>query len=211
MKLWVRLGIVSILGLSTTYGGWLGHTIYKYSRIDEVQLADVIIVLGSRPQPNGQPTPMLRCRIEHGVELYEQGWAPRMMFSGGVVGNSPILALPGMSSSGALLPNQAEVMAHVAAEMGVPQEVVILEGQSRTTLESVKLTAKIMRERDFRTAIIVSSPFHMARSLRMYRDAGVTVYGSPSGQGQACEKGLNLAWLRTRELMAFGLYHLFGI
>lgn len=175
------------------YVGWVSYGIASEGGKDEVRPADVILVLGSMPEEDGRPTAMLRGRVEHAVALYQRGWAPRLMLLGGVVDNRA---------------NQAQLMARVAAQMGVPQEAMILEESSKTTLEGVKFSKEIMAQEGLKSAIVVTSLFHTARALAMYRDAGVEVYGSPARQS---EKGLSI-WqvlgLWVREWGATTLYKL---
>ena len=67
-----------------------------------------------------------------------------------------------------------------AIERGVPPEVIVVEDQSRTTLESVRAVAALLRADGAETAIFVSDRPHMLRVLRMAADAGVIGWGSPT-------------------------------
>src|ERR1700742_552730 len=56
----------------------------QYTR-DEAQTADVILVLGAA-EYHGRPSPVLRARLDHALELYNAGLAPRIMTTGGAGG-----------------------------------------------------------------------------------------------------------------------------
>ena len=45
--------------------------------------ADVIVVLGAAPLPDGRPGPAMVRRVERGVELYREGRAPWLLMTGG--------------------------------------------------------------------------------------------------------------------------------
>ncbi|HEX2610114.1 MAG TPA: YdcF family protein, partial [Gemmatimonadales bacterium] len=53
------------------------------SQQDQRHSADAIVVLGAA-QYNGRPSPVLRARLDHGLELYREGLAPRIVVTGGV-------------------------------------------------------------------------------------------------------------------------------
>lgn len=168
------------LTLGVAFAALCGLVAYR-GRIDEAQPADAIVVLGAAVFEGGQPSPVLAARVAHAVRLYQRGLAPVIVFSGGV---------------GAYLPSEAEVMARLAREAGVPAEALILEMEAHTTQQSVRLTAPLLDERGIRSIIVVTSPFHLFRATRMYRDAGYAAYGSAgrsSVDQPACPAGTHRA------------------
>ena len=77
-------------------------------------------------------------------------------------------------------PAEAEVMRRLAVSHGVPEQSLILDTESRSTIESIQLAGSTMQEHDWNTAIIVSDPFHIYRALMMARDEGIRAWGSPA-------------------------------
>jgi uncharacterized SAM-binding protein YcdF (DUF218 family) len=133
------------------------------SQVDRARRADAIIVLGSAVWPNGRPSPSLNARTQHAIALYRAGYAPNLILCGGVGGNPP---------------SEAEVMRRLAASAGVPADALILEDQSHSTEENLANAKKLMDARGWRSAVIVSDPFHLYRAEIIARDLGIEAYGS---------------------------------
>lgn len=138
--------------------------ILTFARVDARAPADVILILGAAVWPDGQPSPILLSRVQAGVALYRQGYAPRMLLSGGL---------------GKLPPSEAEAMRRVAVSMGVPPEDILVEDQSLSTLANIRNSAEIMAARGWRSVLLVSDPYHMFRACRMAADAGLEVHPAP--------------------------------
>ena len=132
---------------------------------DEARRADVIIILGCAVWPGERPSPSLEARVQHGIVLYQRGMADYIVLSG-AVGRYP--------------PAEAEVMRRLAVAQGVPEQSLILDTESRSTIESIQRAGSTMQEHDWNTAIIVSDPFHIYRALMMARDEGIHAWGSPA-------------------------------
>ena len=162
ISLVVPLALLLALGLVF---GSLWVAVSTHAEMDEAREVDVIIILGSAVWPGGRPSPSLEARIRHGIAVYRQGMADYLLFSGGV-GRWP--------------PAEAEVMRRMAVSEGVPDEAILLDTESRSTLQSVRCADSMMRRRGWTTALIVSDPFHMLRATIMARDEGIQAWGSPA-------------------------------
>jgi len=158
----VALAVLVALGLLFV-NLWL--RVSAQARVDEAQQADVIIILGSAVWPGERPSPSLAARVQHGIVLYQRGMADYLILSGGV-GHYP--------------PAEAEVMRRLAVGHGIPEQSLILDTESRSTIESIQRASSTMQEHDWNTAIIVSDPFHIYRALIMAQDEGIRVWGSPA-------------------------------
>lgn len=130
--------------------------------------ADVIVVLGAA-QYDGRPSPVLKARLDHAVQLYKDGLAPRVLFTGGRrVGDAVSEAIAGQRYS---------------VKHGIPATATMLEGTSRTTLASIRGTALLLRSDTTTLAprvILVSDPFHMLRLTVLARLYGLTPLSSPT-------------------------------
>ena len=60
----------------------VAREIRRQSTVDEVQPADVIVVLGAA-EYHGRPSPVFRARLDHALFLYLEGMAPRVLTTGG--------------------------------------------------------------------------------------------------------------------------------
>ena len=76
---------------------FLSVRIEQQSTRDEAQPADVILVLGAA-EYRGRPSPVLRARLDHALELYERKLAPRILTTGGA-GGDPVFTEGGVGRS----------------------------------------------------------------------------------------------------------------
>src|SRR6185436_1553986 len=101
----------------------------RESARDEAHAADVILVLGAA-EYRGRPSPVLRARLDHALELYKHGLSPRIMTTGGA-GGDPIFTEGGVGRS-------------YLMSRGVPTESIVVEAESESTVESTAMAAEIM-------------------------------------------------------------------
>lgn len=137
----------------------------------DVRSADVIVLLGggivegaADLTGDSAPSPDMMCRLVDTVRLQRQTGKP-VIVAGGKVEDGP---------------SEASVVKRFLVEFGVPAEAVILDERSRDTVENARYSARIMKERGFRQALIVTSGYHLRRSLLLFRAAGVRCGGYPS-------------------------------
>lgn len=182
------LCLVALVCLAFVVTYW---TVDRRSGLDDSAPADVILVLGSAVWPHEQPSPSLRARTERAIELYQQGYAPYLLLSGGL-GRYP--------------PEEAEVMRRLAVEAGIPQEALILDMEAHSTWESMEKARDIMEQEGWQTAIIVSDPFHIERSLLMAGDAGFAAYGSPALDSPTYTIPSRRMFYTSREVLALWWY-----
>lgn len=142
-----------------------GLCIWNYADTDETRQADVAIVLGAAVEDNA-PTPVFRERINHGIWLYKNGYVPYLIFTGGVGAGDSL--------------SEAYVAKEYAISSGVPESVIFIEELSLITEENMENAKVIMDEKGLKTALIVSDPLHMKRSMVMAEDYGITAYCSPT-------------------------------
>lgn len=160
----IRLAGAACLGLLLT-GGYATYRIWAQGQSDEERPADAIVVMGAA-QYNGIPSRVFAARLDHAVSLYLAGVAPRLVVTGGKAeGDRTTEAAAG----------RAFAIAH-----GVPEEDILVEDRSRTTLESIRAVADLLEANGARSALFVSDRPHMLRVLRMAADEGITGWGSPT-------------------------------
>lgn len=159
-----RLAVAALVG-ATLVGGWTTFRIWDHGSRDERRAADAIVVLGAA-QYDGRPSPVFRARLAHAVDLYHDGLAPLLVVTGG--------RLPGDWTT------EATVGWAYAITHDVPDGAILVEDRSRTTLESLRAVAGLLRERGLRSAVFVSDPTHMLRVVRIARDQGLEAFGSPT-------------------------------
>ena len=132
---------------------------------DQAGAADVIIVLGAAAY-DARPSPVFEERIRHGLDLYRQGHAPTLLFTGGY-GHGARFA-------------ESQVARRYALRHGIPDAAILIEISSHTTRENLLQARALMQHHGLHRAIVVSDPLHMARALRLCRRLGIEATGSPT-------------------------------
>lgn len=122
------------------------------SNLEGCERADVIIAVSG-----GDTT----ARTQEAIDLYKNGWAPKLIFSGAA-----------QDKSG---PSNAAVMKRQATEQGVPEAAVTIEDQSETTKENAEKTRDILADKNIHSAIVVTSGYHMKRTILEFRERAPTV------------------------------------
>jgi len=148
----------------------------------------VLVVLGAAVWPGGEPSPTLRRRVDWAATLYRQGIAGNVLLTGGR-GRHP--------------PAEAEVMADLAGQLGVPAERLIREPQGRTTWDSARRCAGLIRSHGWRDVILVTDPWHLPRTRIAFRAFGIRARGCPICRGHA-----GTSW---RLVLQQGLHELIGL
>lgn len=188
------MGAAALVG-GLIVGGYATFRIWEQGGRDEVRPADAIVILGAA-QYDGTPSPVYRARLEHAVRLWQQGWAPLLVVTGGKREGDRT--------------TEAAVGRAFALALDVPDRAILSEDQGRNTLESLRAVAGLLRERGADRAIFVSDPSHMLRVLRIARDEGITAWGSPTRQSpRETDLGRQIG-ATVHELGALGLYFLVG-
>ena len=124
--------------------------------------ADVALVLGNTVEANGQPSTLLRNRLDRALEGYRHGDYPLVLVSGGV-------GSPGGDEAAAM-------RAYLLAQ-GVPPERIIADNQGRNTYASARFTARLLRQHGWRSVCVVTQYYHVPRARLALRRFGVgTVY-----------------------------------
>lgn len=185
--LW-RAGAVAAIVLAG-YLGRVASEIQRQSNIDEARSADVIIVMGAA-EYRGKPSPVLRARIDHALDLYRQKLAPRILTTGGA-GGDPVYT-------------EGEVARKYLIGQGVPSEAILVESEGESTWQSTAAAAEMMRRMNLKSAIVVSDGYHIFRTRKMLEFRGLDVYGSPRPdlpRGTWREK-----WLFVRQAIGYMLW-----
>ncbi|WP_339219885.1 YdcF family protein [Paenibacillus sp. FSL H8-0332] len=121
--------------------------------------ADVIIILSGGGG-----------RVEQGVKLFQKGYAPQLLLSN---------AKEGAGFAGD--------MRETALSLGIPESAILTEDAAESTYQNAQFTLPIMQQKGFKSAIVVSSDFHMRRVKfifdHVYKKSGIelTYIGADSG------------------------------
>jgi uncharacterized SAM-binding protein YcdF (DUF218 family) len=130
----------------------LAEKLWHYHRLNQrLEKADLILVLCSHD----------RKVAERGAELFHEGWAPLLAFSGGL----------GSITRGMWSEPEAEQFARIARRMGVPAEKILVENRSTNTGENVVFTRRLLAEKGIDPAkfILVQKPYMERRSYATFK------------------------------------------
>jgi len=129
----------------------LAQRIWDYHHLNhKLEKCGIILALGSND---------LRVAA-YAAELYLQGWAPRLMFSGNT----------GAFTRGVFARSEAETFAAIALEKGVPEESLLIEPESTNTGENVIFSRRLLEQRglDPESFILVQKPYMERRAFATF-------------------------------------------
>ena len=187
--------------------------------------ADAVVVLGGGLRPALPPRQGVEVaeggdRLLRGVQLVRRGLAPLLVTSGGRVsftGHDPA-------------PPEALWARDLAQELGLPADRILINPGSRTTAEEARDIGALGRRRGWTRVLLVTSAFHMPRSLATFQQrSGLTVvpvacdyqlpdrahYGKPT-LGNTLKsllpdaEALYLSTLALKEHLGLAIYRLRG-
>jgi len=190
----VRLAIAGLLG-AALLGAWATFRIWQQGEQDERRAADAIVVLGAA-QYDGSPSPVLRARLDHAIDLYRAGIAPAFVVTGGKGRNDRV--------------TEASAARAYATRRGIPESAILVEDRGANTLESLDGVAALMRAGGLRSAVFVSDRTHMLRVLRIARDRGIEAWGSPTTSSPTDATLVRRANATIHELGGLAVYFVAG-
>ena len=188
---WARRALLTLVGLGVIGVVYFGVTfvqVWSDARLDQAGSADAIVVLGAA-QYDGAPSPVLQARLDHAVELYEEGYAPVVVVTGG-------------SQEGDRF-TQAMAGYRYLRDRGVPDEALLLEVDGTSTYTELAATARILDNRGLTTAVLVSDAYHSKRLLAIAAEVGIDARVSPTDEGYGIRS-------LARETAAVGVGRLIG-
>jgi uncharacterized SAM-binding protein YcdF (DUF218 family) len=139
--------------------------VYRASRHDGAREADAIIVLGAA-QYNGVPSPVLQDRLDHALELYEEGLAPRIVLTGGRQEGDRF--------------TEATTGYNYLRDRGVPDADLLKEVDGHSTWESLAASARFLTDSDLTRVVLVTDGYHAYRVEAIAEDLGLDATVSPS-------------------------------
>ena len=177
---------------------YVGLTVFEVWRVGHTQSTtqvDAIVVMGAA-QYDGVPSPLLKARLMHALDLWKQKVAPRIVLTGG---NKPGDRFTEASASAIFLRQQ-----------GVPQEDLLQESASRSTYEALRNMRDLVKNDsnfiEIEHIVIVTDPYHELRSRLTAKEWGFDAStsatpDSPSAGNSAFKKhvkeGVGIALARV--------------
>src|SRR4051794_3501373 len=161
---WLRLLILAIVA-ALSFLLITAIQVVHAASLQEVHSADAIVVFGAA-EYSGRPSPVLKARLDHALDLFHRGLAPVVITTGGAASD------PKFTEGGV---GKDYLMRH-----GVPERSLIAETQGRDTSESAERVAVIMHANGLRSCIAVSDAYHVFRIRKLLEYENVRpVYIAP--------------------------------
>jgi vancomycin permeability regulator SanA len=126
---------------------------------DNIHQSDVAVILGNHVEPNGKPSARLQARLDRAVELYHQGIFQNTIVSGGIDANGT---------------DEAAAMKRYLVDRGLPSSKILVDSGGNNTYLTAQNTSKIMTDRQWHSAIVISQYFHIPRTTAIFQRMGVT-------------------------------------
>ena len=188
----IRRVVAALLLVVVLVVGGTATAVWWVARQDSHPRSDAIVVLGAS-QFNGRPSTVFRARLLHAKALYDAGVAPRVVTVGG--------GAPGDATT------EADAGARFLRERGV---TVVAVPKGRNTLQSMQALKVEFTARGWKSAVLVTDPWHELRSRRMASDLGVHATTSPTRTGPAVRNRSTEIRYVARETAAYLDYRVFG-
>ncbi|CAN5169129.1 hypothetical protein BH24ACT1_BH24ACT1_10250 [soil metagenome] len=192
IRRFIRLGL--LVGVAAAlYLGFTFVQVVQASRRADAQPVEAIVVLGAA-QYNGAPSPVLRSRLDHAVDLYERGLAPVVVVTGG--------GQPGDAAT------EASAGRSYLISQGVPDDALRSEVQGTSSWQSLSAAARFLTREGIDDVILVSSPYHALRTEHIAEEVGLEGRASPAPGSP--ETGAYELVKMGRETLAVGLGRIVG-
>jgi uncharacterized SAM-binding protein YcdF (DUF218 family) len=192
---WVKrvvLGVLAVTVLGVAYfvvNLWLVH---RTGSSDQARPVDAIVVMGAA-QYDGTPSPQLAARLDHVVEVWQQGLAPTVVTTGA--------NRPGDRFT------EAEASARYLEDRGVPADAIQQVGGS-TSYDSLRLARDLLWSQGAQSVLLVSDPFHSLRIRLVAQELGLTAYVSPTRTSPV--QGASRFWHEVKEAAGISLGRIIG-
>ena len=159
-------GAAAVLALSLAVG-WAAVVlaVAVTAARDQATTADAIVVLGAA-QYNGRPSPVFRSRLDHAAALYQRGYAPVVLVTGGVGTGDTV--------------SESEVGRRYLLKAGLPEGAVVGLPAAASTSASLAGVAEWFSGKDNRRVLLVSDGFHMLRLRIIATRLGLQPFTSPA-------------------------------
>ncbi|MDI2090469.1 YdcF family protein [Commensalibacter oyaizuii] len=150
--------------------------------------ADLIVVLGNKVFPDGDPSEALVARLNEAIRIYDDGYAPYILVSGGT----------GIEGH-----DESVVMKQYLIDHGIPEKNIINDGKGVNTRATAQNTAIYMNDHHMKCAIVISQYYHIARIKLAFNMAGVKCLGNAAPFYFTWEDFVKV----PREMMGYVFYY----
>jgi uncharacterized SAM-binding protein YcdF (DUF218 family) len=178
---WIRRLVVLLI---FAYGGLSAFSVWSAATTDDRnEQVGAIVVLGAA-QYNGKPSPVLKRRLDHALELYKTHRKSLVVVTGGRQEGDTV--------------TEASAAAKYLIKRGVPDARIEREVQGRDTYQSIAASARFLKRARVTRVLFVTDGYHAARVRGIGREVGLRSFVSPVG-------GVGTPSRMARETLAVGV------
>ena len=135
---------------------------------------DAIVVLGAA-QYDGRPSPQLRARLDHVVQLWNMPVAPTVVVTGGKQTGDRF--------------TEAEASRDYLVSRGLPVEVIVIESRGESTYQSLEAVRDEALVNQWQRVVLVSDPYHLKRAQLVAAELGMAAEVSATREGVVSGSG----------------------
>jgi uncharacterized SAM-binding protein YcdF (DUF218 family) len=157
-----------VVGLPVAYLGVTFAQVWLTAHHDGARPAQAIVVLGAA-QYDGVPSPTLKVRLDHVVELWDRKLAPTVVVTGGKQPGDRV--------------TEATASANYLVAHGIPEASILRETNGRSTYQSLADASVFLKARGITKVVLVSDAYHAARVQGIADELGFDATVSPTGTG----------------------------
>lgn len=173
----VAIGLAALLFFLCSYFGvvfvvFLAYAV-AYGRMKHTLEPVAVVILGSQII-NGKVPPLLRSRLDKGLEIYQEATPD----------NSPLLIPSGGQGADESRP-EGVAMAEYLVAAGAPEHHVVAEDQAVNTAQNLRFSAAVAKEQGREgEMVVVTNNYHVLRAALLSRKLGIDaqVVGSPTAR-----------------------------
>lgn len=147
----------------------------------EQEYYDCVVVCGYCAEEDGEPSDMMKSRVDKAIELWKEKKVRYLIMSGGAVHNQYV---------------EAEVMKKYAVGQGVSETCVFEEKQAVSTYHNLQYAARMMKNCGWKDCVVVTNGWHLRKADHYARRAGLSYVmaaaDNPPGLGHMRSLWLNL-------------------
>ena len=162
----VLMAAIALLLVSEGVKNRTEERVFSLEETEKVYGVDCIIVLGAYVKTNGQPSDMLRDRLDTAIALYESGVSDRILVSG---------------DHGSAGYNEVGIMKKYLVENGIPESDVFMDHAGFSTYETMYRAKEVfLTDSYYKKVIVVTQEYHLYRALYIAESVGLDAYGVPA-------------------------------
>ena len=162
----VSLALMVLLAVTLVSGAVKSRTedrVMSTEDMSDVYGVDCIIVLGAYVKNNGQPSDMLRDRLDTAITLYNAGISDRILVSG---------------DHGRAEYNEVGIMKKYLVENGIPESDIFMDHAGFSTYDTMCRAKDVfLTESHYKRVVVVTQEYHLYRALYIAENIGRDAYG----------------------------------